>query len=266
MATDDSSIAGILDLIASLEKEAADAKRTVNRMLIRSGQPARFNDAELNADGTTRANQIRKDQFYKKALASSIREYLQMRYDAGNGPATLQEIYDAMVRGGMLFETDNEDNRKRNLRLSLTKNTAIFHKLPTNGDYTLREWYPDLKAGDEEPTAKKKKKAKGKKNGKGKPQTQPEKKAEKAQPAPKESDGPVTLLDAVRAAILAKGEEEFTKQAIVDWIAKKHPVLKAETRKTSIFSMIATLKDELNLVTAFAGKGKEPHRYKREVK
>src|SRR5262245_50426193 len=114
MATDDSAIAAILELIASLEKEATDAKRTLNRMLVRSGQPARYNDAELNAEGVAGLNQIRGDQFYQKALSASIREYLQMRHASKNGPATLHEIYDAMVRGGMSFETENEDNRKRN--------------------------------------------------------------------------------------------------------------------------------------------------------
>jgi hypothetical protein len=60
------------------------------------------------------------------------------------GPATVKEIYDALKAGGYKFETKNDANAMRNLRISLTKNTSIFHKLP-GGEFGLNEWYPKLK-------------------------------------------------------------------------------------------------------------------------
>jgi len=273
MATDEAAIAALLDLIASLEREAVDAKRTLNRMLVRGGQPARYTDAELNLDGSANVGQILPDRFYNKALASAMRDYLNMRKAANLGPANIQEIYDALVKGGMKFESENEDNRKRNLRQSLTKNTALFHRLP-HGSFGLVEWYGDVKVQDENaPTKPKKKRSKQKKAAansttvEGKPQAAKTPKASPSQqPAAKVEDGQVTLLGAVRSAIESMNGDEFTKQDVVDWIAKAHPTLNANDRKTSIFSMIAKMKDDMHLVTAFAGKGKEPFRFKREVK
>jgi hypothetical protein len=271
MATDENAVAAILQLIGDLEKEAADAKRTLNRMLIRNGQPARFSDAELSQDGMG-GSQIETDRFYEKSLAPSIRDYLQLRKLANNGPGSLNEIYESLVRGGFKFETENEDNRKRNLRQSLSKNTVMFHRLP-NGNYGLVEWYPNLKNGDDtSPTPKKRKSRKHPKAASGTKKTEPKKQEDEAsrsdQVPPtvaKAVNNPDTLLDAVRAAIAAM-EGEFTKQAVVDWITKHFPERKAADKKTSIFSMIARLKDEMNLKTAFSGKGKEPFRYKREGK
>jgi hypothetical protein len=66
-----------------------------------------------------------------------------MRRALKQGPAGLSDIYSALVRGGYKFETKNEENAKRGLRQSLTKNVAQFHKLP-NGMFGLTEWYPKV--------------------------------------------------------------------------------------------------------------------------
>lgn len=268
MATDESAITAIQELITALEKEAADAKRTLNRMLVRGGKPPRYSDAELNADSVS-VGQILPDRFYNLGLAPAMKDYLKMRKASNLGPATIQDIYEAMVRGGFKFETENEDNRRRGMRQSLTKNTVMFHKLP-NGNFGLVDWYGDLKIQDE-PAPKKGKARKQKKIKKSddRSNTPPPKVASvNLKPSAKATvaSGKVTLLDAVRNAILSMNGDEFTKQDVLDQITEAHPELRAEDRKTSIFSMIAKMKDELNLVTAFHGKGKEPFKYKREVK
>lgn len=83
-------------------------------------------------------------EFYGQPLAVVVRRILEKRRIANQGPATVAEIYDTMLLGDYNFETANADNAKRSLRISLTKNSSTFHKLPS-GKYGLREWYPALR-------------------------------------------------------------------------------------------------------------------------
>lgn len=87
---------------------------------------------------------IRSDQFYGQPLAAAIRTILEMRRKQERGPATVNEIYGALIEGGFAFDTRNDENAKRGLRVSLTKNSVTFHKLP-NGKYGLLDWYPGAK-------------------------------------------------------------------------------------------------------------------------
>ena len=91
------------------------------------GAEARYADVEVEESRGT--SKIAADEFYGQPLATAVRKILTMRRQGGNGPATVAEIYEMLVRGGFLFETKNEDYAKRGLRGSLTKNT-IFHLLP----------------------------------------------------------------------------------------------------------------------------------------
>jgi hypothetical protein len=56
----------------------------------------------------------------------------------------VDEIHQALLAGGYKFEAATEEIAKRGLRISLTKNSHSFHKLPS-GLYGLREWYPAIK-------------------------------------------------------------------------------------------------------------------------
>ena len=69
------------------------------------------------------------------------------------GPASVSEIYEAMLAGGYEFEAKDADNAKRGLRISLTKSSATFTKLP-QGKYGLREWYPTVKDPKARPAQK----------------------------------------------------------------------------------------------------------------
>jgi hypothetical protein len=126
------------------EQQVIETKKLINSLCKRSGMPPMYADAELTVSGGVPLS-IRSDQFYGQPLAGSIREILQMRRALNQGPATVNEIYDSLHEGGFKFETKNEDNSKRGLRISLMKNTAVFHKLP-NGKFGLLEWYPNVKA------------------------------------------------------------------------------------------------------------------------
>lgn len=120
-------------------------KRLINQLCEAAKIPARYPDIDLS-HGAGPSLAIRSDQFYGQPQASCVREILEMRKALNKGPATINEIYSALVDGGFAFDTKNDENAKRGLRISITKNTALFHKLP-NGKIGLLAWYPNAKAG-----------------------------------------------------------------------------------------------------------------------
>lgn len=262
---DEKTIADLQSHIRELEQEAADAKRVVNRLRSRAGQPPVYPDIANQDTGSIAL--LRPDQFYGNTMASAIREYLKMRRSANLGAATLAEIFAAICKGGLKFDTENEENRKRNMRISLTKNTSIFHKLP-NGTFGLSEWYGDVKTDDASANGKpvKSKGKRGRPRGKKKKGhvEPPTTKATKESKEPRaDAKTPTSMKDAIRSAVAAM-DGEFTKQDIVTWIETNHPAMKAEQKKSSVNSMISGLKAELKIVTATAGTGKEPSTFKRE--
>jgi hypothetical protein len=133
------SIADLQAQITADEQRLADDKRLVNRLCEKAGVPALYQIAESETAITAG---IRADEFYGRPLATVIREVLQKRRAVNAGPAAVQDIYDALKSGGYAFNTKNDENAKRGLYISLSKNTGTFHKLP-NGLYGLLEWYPD---------------------------------------------------------------------------------------------------------------------------
>ena len=131
-----------------LEQQGAvkDTKKLINGLCQMMGQPSRYTDLDepaIAATGTRRG-----DEYYGKALAWVVRNILENRNQTGLGPASVNELYAAMTKGGYRFETDVEENAKRGLRISLGKNSTTFHKLPT-GKFGLREWYPAIKDSKE---------------------------------------------------------------------------------------------------------------------
>lgn len=269
MPTDDTTIGSLQSHIRDLEQEIADTKRMVNRLLVRKGQPPAYGDAAISGDvGNIFA--IRSDQFYGLALSTAIREYLKMRWAANLGAATVNEIYDALCKGGFAYDTENEENRKRNLRISLTKNSALFHRLKNGTHFGLPDWYETIPKGEETNGKQKAKKTKGRSKRKEPSQkllSGPLEHELKESNSSKVSNGggeKLTVSKALRQAILAQ-KGEFTKQQVVDWIEKHHPELRAEQRKVSIYSMMASLKGDLKLITTQKGKGTEPHRFRRAL-
>ena len=132
----------IQELEAKLREQLAQAAKTksgINQLAELAGIPIPYPETEEKV--TSRA--MRPDVFYGKSLQTAMREYLHMR-GPQTGPATVNEIYEALVAGGHQFEAKNEANAKRIIRITLTKRSAIFHKLP-NGSYGLLAWYPNAK-------------------------------------------------------------------------------------------------------------------------
>jgi hypothetical protein len=147
MDTMQKAIELVLVKLREQEAQVAETKIAINAMCKVAGMPVMFPDAgSASGAGTS----FRSDQFYGQALTTVVRDILNARKAQNLGAASVGEIYDAMTAGGYKFETANVENAKRVLRISLTKNSAVFHKLP-NGDYGLREWYPNLKEGRPKP-------------------------------------------------------------------------------------------------------------------
>jgi hypothetical protein len=91
---------------------------------------------------------IRSDQFHARPLATIVREYLELRKRADLGPATSEEIFDALIQGGYESQAKDERIARIGLNNALTKN-PVFYKLP-NKRWGLLEWYPKAKQRDDE--------------------------------------------------------------------------------------------------------------------
>jgi hypothetical protein len=137
------SIETLVSKVKEQEAEVWKTKTAVNALRAVLNMPPLYSEPTSEAATVGLAN-LRGDEFYGKTLSGVVRSILESRKAADQGPATVNEIYSTMIAGGYLFETIDIDNAKRGLRISLTKNSQTFHKLP-NGKYGLKEWFPGLK-------------------------------------------------------------------------------------------------------------------------
>jgi hypothetical protein len=133
--------------IGRRDVETSEMKRMVNKLCGFAGLPLRYPDPGPESGGGGHHDALKADQFYGKPLATAVREYLEMRgapSAGGRGAATVKDIFSALKAGGFAFDTKNDDNALRGLRISLAKNSVTFHKLP-NGQFGLLSWYPSAK-------------------------------------------------------------------------------------------------------------------------
>lgn len=141
----DHTLRTIADAERDLEQQLAqvrDTKRLINGLCKLIGQPSRYTD--IDTPESKIGSVTRGDEYYGKPLAQVVRAILEDRQRTGLGPASVNELYTAMVAGGYQFENANEDNSKRGLRISLAKNSQTFHKLPS-GKFGLLAWYPAVR-------------------------------------------------------------------------------------------------------------------------
>lgn len=124
--------------------EVARTERTINDLLSHIGEPPRYSDTVVGqpAVNTGPRLNITRGQFYGKALATAVREFLSAQKPI---PAKSEEILEALDAGEFDFAALGwkKDTRLRALAMSLAKNTATFHRLPS-GTFGMKEWYPDV--------------------------------------------------------------------------------------------------------------------------
>jgi hypothetical protein len=135
----DRLVAKAQEKLHGLELDIRKTKDFINQLREFDGQAPLYTD--LAAQAALPYGPIRSDQFFGRPLATVIREILEMRQAANQGAASVAEIHARLVEGGYAFETTNEENQRRSLRISLTKNPA-FLRVP-GGSYGLTEWYPN---------------------------------------------------------------------------------------------------------------------------
>lgn len=137
--TVDQAIDEIVAEIDKAEAEIRDKKKTVNTLCTVAKRDPLY---KLDEPEQVVSTSIRPDQFYGQQLATSVRTILEMRRHLG--AATINEIYDALTKGGYQFQTKNDEVARQSLRNSLAKNTTTFHKLP-NGRFGMLSWYPNVR-------------------------------------------------------------------------------------------------------------------------
>lgn len=145
MTGDSEYLPAINKLVADIDRketELVSMKRTVNTLCGYANLPEKYSNVEDPVSGGG-GIKISPGKFHKKPLATAVGEFLKMRGDpskGGSGPATIDEIYAAMVEGGYKFDAKNDDTARRSLSISLAKNTATFERL-RSGHVGLKVWY-----------------------------------------------------------------------------------------------------------------------------
>lgn len=140
----DESIAALTERLREQEARVAELKKAINAICLADERPPLYQDVEVAEHRGLES--VRPDEFYGQALNGSAKRVLDMRNAAGLGAATVREIYDVLLEGGYDFQTRNAKNAMDGLRISLSKSSHTFHKLP-NGRYGLNDWYPNAKTG-----------------------------------------------------------------------------------------------------------------------
>src|SRR5688572_9842200 len=97
--------------ISELERQLADRKRMVNQLCAMSGRQPLHPDTPSSSSSVV----TRPDEYYGKRLATAVKMVLERRKAVGLGAATVNEIYDELVRGGFAFDAKNDSYAKRGL-------------------------------------------------------------------------------------------------------------------------------------------------------
>lgn len=114
------------------ERKVTETKVAINTLCKVLGQPIRY--ASVEAEKTEPLSSLKPDQFFGKSLSGAVKAYLSIR----GSSATVDEIYDALSRGGYDFSGKDQ---KKNLRISMTKNSAMFAYVKKSDTFGLWEWY-----------------------------------------------------------------------------------------------------------------------------
>jgi hypothetical protein len=145
------AIEALLEELQTQLDQVADTKRTINTLLRRIGKEPQFLDVATESVSSASVR-IRPDQFYGRALATSVEEFLENRKKAtGDQACAPAEIMAGLEAGGFDFKAQGwkDNDRLRSLSITLGKNPK-FHRLP-NGTYGLISWYPNVVAKRERP-------------------------------------------------------------------------------------------------------------------
>ena len=132
-------VESLAEVIRAKESEVAELKRAANVLCKQAGMEALY--ADETPSGNSSGNmRMRPDEYYGKPFSTAARMYLERRRQA----VSADEIAKGLEQGSFDFDAQGweKNGRLRTVAMSLAKNTAIFHRLPS-GLFGLKEWYPD---------------------------------------------------------------------------------------------------------------------------
>lgn len=137
--------ATIQAVVADIEAKEAEVRRQkqlVNLLCEQAGQEPRYTGVDEQPKSS--ALQFRGDEFFNQPLNRAIRNYLDRRHKADLGPATPEQILEALIAGGYDGFSENEAEALNSLKISLGKSSHTFVKLQ-NGKYGIKDWYGPTK-------------------------------------------------------------------------------------------------------------------------
>jgi hypothetical protein len=149
IAAKEAEIAPLRQELATQEAEISPLTPTANELCKLAGLPPEYSLDVPNGTLTPQTNSsaprfsIRPDQFFNKDLSEAAVEYLTARKTVNGdtpSPATVDEIYAALVSGGYKFNGTSDASNKTALKTALTRNTAQMAKI-SDDLYGLRKWY-----------------------------------------------------------------------------------------------------------------------------
>lgn len=132
------AIEALQKTLAEQERQVIETKTMINKLCELAGAAMPYPDT--GEVSQIHVGSIQGDTFYGKSVNTAAREYLEMRRAAKLGPATPRDVFEALKKGGFVFNSKNETNSITVIRTALSKQSSIFHRLPT-GEYGLTKWY-----------------------------------------------------------------------------------------------------------------------------
>lgn len=133
------TVQALIERVQAKQKEIAELKRVINGICREAGMDPAFEETEEDAAVGGAHVRVRPDEFYGKSVLTAARMYLDKRKQAVGANEILKALQDGGFDFGPLDWDDS--NLLRPLAMSMSKNTAIFHRLP-NGTFGLAAWYP----------------------------------------------------------------------------------------------------------------------------
>lgn len=130
------SIDELENKLHSLQADCIETMKAINMLhkMLGNNPPYGLSDEPMLDNRS-----IRPDQFFGKALATAVGEYLQLVGYA----CLVSEIMEGLRRGG--YDWGGAKFPERVLRINLAKNTAKFVQIKGSDSFGLLQWYPDVK-------------------------------------------------------------------------------------------------------------------------
>lgn len=141
--------------VEAAEEELQSLKRAANAFAKRAGAELPYPDVDASTSNRAGALNVRPDQFVgQSAPAAAARAFLELR-GAQRGAAGIDDIFDALRRGGYSFEQRTDAEAKAALKVALAKDTNV-HRIDNGAygvSYGLLSWYPGVTRERREPQA-----------------------------------------------------------------------------------------------------------------